>query len=193
VSSTTTELQHWIELLQAGDDRARHALIGRACERLRLLTRRMLRSFPVVRSNEQTDDVCHSAVLRLYRCLAEVRPESLRHFYALAGQQIRRELLDLAKQAGRLGGRCTTMPGDSAELDRPCDNDSPGDLADWAEFHAQIESLPAEEREVVHLLWYEGMTQPEAAAVLGVSTRTVLRRWHAARLRLHGALHDGPS
>lgn len=186
MASTTTDLQHWIELLHAGDDRATHGLISRACERLRLLARKMLRGFPLVRSHEQTDDVLQSALLRLYRSLAEVRLDSLRHFFALAGSQIRRELLDLAKRNHQ-----TTMPGE--ELDGPTEDDCPVDLAQWAEFHAQVDALPDEEREVVNLIWYEGMSQPEAAEVLGVSSRTVLRRWHAARLRLSRVLSDGDS
>ena len=38
------------------------------------------------------------------------------------------------------------------------------------------------------LLYYQGLTQAEAAEVLGVSERTVKRRWQAARLALHDAL-----
>ena len=37
-------------------------------------------------------------------------------------------------------------------------------------------SLSDEQREVFDLLWYEGLTQPEAATVLGVSLKTV-NRW----------------
>lgn len=38
------------------------------------------------------------------------------------------------------------------------------------------------------LLWYEGLSQPEAAAALGVSLATVKRRWQAARLALYDLL-----
>jgi len=46
---------------------------------------------------------------------------------------------------------------------------------------------------VVNLLWYEGLTQEEAGQVLGISLRTVKRRWHAARTRLYEVLHDNGS
>jgi RNA polymerase sigma-70 factor (ECF subfamily) len=65
----------------------------------------------------------------------------------------------------------------------------PDRLAAWAEFHRRAEGLPPEEREVFDLLWYQGLSQAEAAAVLGVSDRTAKRRWQAARLRLHEALN----
>lgn len=105
MAATTTELQGWIDLLRAGDGNARGGLLARACERLRLLARRMLRGYPQVRSHEQTDDVLQNTLLRLYRSLAEVVPESPRHFFNLAGQQMRRELLDLAKRYRTLDSR----------------------------------------------------------------------------------------
>jgi RNA polymerase sigma-70 factor (ECF subfamily) len=64
----------------------------------------------------------------------------------------------------------------------------PSHLAAWAEFHEQIQGLPHEERQVFDLLWYQEMTQPEAAALLGMSERTLKRRWQSARLRLHDKL-----
>ncbi len=72
--NTTTKLQHWLDLLRDGNDHARTELIGHACERLRLLTSRMLRGYPLVRRWEQTDDVLQNAVIRLHRSLADVTP-----------------------------------------------------------------------------------------------------------------------
>jgi DNA-directed RNA polymerase specialized sigma24 family protein len=50
--------------------------------------------------------------------------------------------------------------------------------------------LPDQERELFGLLWYEGLTQEEAANVLGASLRTVKRWWQSARLKLADALGD---
>ena len=69
---TTTQLQLGLNLLRNGDDRARTELIAHACERLRTLTRRMLRGYPALRSWEQTDDVFQNAMMRLYRDLVDV-------------------------------------------------------------------------------------------------------------------------
>lgn len=175
---TTTKLQHWLDLMRRGDDHARTELIGHACERLRLLTRRMLRGYPLVRRWEQTDDVLQNAMLRLYRALADVMPDSLRHFYNLAALQIRRELLDLAKHHARNDGQIEAAP-------EPTDHgDEPSNLLQWSEFHRLVETLPADEREVFTLVWYHDLSQAEAANVLGISVRTVIRRWQAARIRL---------
>ena len=68
------------------------------------------------------------------------------------------------------------------------DTYDPVRLAEWTRFHDAAGSLPDEQREVFDLLYYQGMTQDEAAALLGVSDRTVKRRWLSARLALHDAL-----
>ena len=59
----------------------------------------------------------------------------------------------------------------------------------WGEFHEAVGALPEDERDVFDLLWYQGLTRQEAAALLEVSAKTVQRRWQAACLRLHDALH----
>jgi RNA polymerase sigma-70 factor (ECF subfamily) len=51
-----------------------------------------------------------------------------------------------------------------------------------------VEALPEGERAVFDLLWYQGLTQAEAAVVLNVSEPTIRRRWRSARLHLHEAL-----
>jgi RNA polymerase sigma-70 factor (ECF subfamily) len=181
---TTTELQHWLDLLRSGDEQGRTQLLDRACERLRLLARRMLRGYPVVRRWEETGDVLNAAMLRLFRALLDVQPESLRHFFNLAAQQIRRELIDLARQHAKLDGQA------DLKSDVPTDRDEPETLAQWTEFHGKVEGLPDAEREVFSLIWYEELSQKEIAELLGISVRTVIRRHQNARYLLHLALYD---
>jgi DNA-directed RNA polymerase specialized sigma24 family protein len=57
-------------------------------------------------------------------------------------------------------------------------------------FHAAVEALPEDQRDVVSLLWYEELSQPEAADVLCISLATLKRRWQAARLALFDHLKD---
>jgi RNA polymerase sigma-70 factor (ECF subfamily) len=68
----------------------------------------------------------------------------------------------------------------------------PSALADWAEFHGQIAALPEEQREVFGLIFYQGMTQDEAANVLEIGVRTVQRRWQATLLSLHRLRNSEP-
>jgi RNA polymerase sigma-70 factor (ECF subfamily) len=185
------QLERWVELHAGGDASAREALLHAACERLHRLTRKMLRDFPEVRRWEQTDDVWQNAALRLWRSLEEVQPVDVRHFLRLAALQIRRELIDLARRhAGQEG-----MATHAGDWDGAPGHDNRGELtfeprrlAEWQEFHSRVEGLPEEEREAFDLLWYHGLSQEQAAAMLRVSVRTIKRRWRSARLRLHEAL-----
>jgi RNA polymerase sigma-70 factor (ECF subfamily) len=196
--SQTAHLQRCLDRLRAGDESARPELLAAACERLTRLTRAMLRDYPRLKRWEETGDVLQNALVRLHRALQQVTPASPRDFYRLATLQIRRELIDLARHhygPEGAGGHHESVAGRRDESDsrppahEPADAaDAPGRLAEWAEFHEQAEALPEEEREVFDLVWYQGLTHADAAAVLGVSTKTVQRRWHAACLKLHDRL-----
>jgi RNA polymerase sigma factor (sigma-70 family) len=196
----TTAIQGWIDRLRAGDDSARAALLDCACGRLTRLARKMLKGYPGVGRWEQTDDVLQNALLRLNCALKAVAPPTARDFFRLAAAQLRRELIDLARRHSGpegLGAHHVTQAGAAP----PDGSAGPaGELSDatfdpsrleaWTEFHRQIEALADEDREIFDLLWYQGLNQTEAAAILSVSERTVNRRWVVARLKLHRAL-DG--
>jgi RNA polymerase sigma-70 factor (ECF subfamily) len=194
-SSQSLQLHGCLDRMKAGDRAARDELFHHLGGRLERLTRKMLRGFPGVRRWAGTDDVLQNAALRLLRALEEVHPRSVREFLALGAQQIRRELIDLARHyygPHGLGANYSSRPGDSsAAPPEPADaSPEPSALLSWCEFHERIQALPPEERELVGLLYYQGLTQAEAAAVLQVTVRTVQRRWQAVLLKLHDQLKD---
>jgi RNA polymerase sigma-70 factor (ECF subfamily) len=188
----TAQLHDCVDRLRAGDRSAADELIRRTCQRLDRLTRRMLHDFPSVRRWTETDDVFQNAMLRLLRSLGELRPPTTAAFFALAATQIRRELLDLTRHF--YGPNCLGRHhrSDDGNGSAACDDASnePSRLAQWCEFHRHIADLPDSEREVVDLIYYHGMTQAEAAAILNVNVRTVQRRWQSALIRLYPRLHD---
>lgn len=192
----TTQIQHCLERLLAGDARARDDVIQFAYERLRALTHKLLAGYPSVQPWELTDDVLHNAALRLWNSLDEVRPENVPSFFGLAATQIRRELVDLARHYYGPRGQAThfvQLPHDEANSNAPekaDPTDGPCTLSDWTELHEVIERLPDEERAILDLLYYDGITQQQAAAMLGVSLRTVKRRWLRARERVYAAFHS---
>jgi RNA polymerase sigma factor (sigma-70 family) len=195
---SSTQIQLRLDRLRAGDGTARDELLRIASERLNRLARKMIRGFPGVRRWEQTDDVLQNAALRLWRSLDTVKPESVRSFISLAAVQIRRELIDLARHYDGPEGpgrhhhlRRIESDGSGDPLGPPdpgTDTDDPVRLVDWTEFHDQVEALPGAAKEMFDLLWYQGLPQAEAAAVLGVTERVVRYRWRAARLELHERL-----
>jgi RNA polymerase sigma factor (sigma-70 family) len=186
-----TTIQGLIERANAGDEASREALFEHACDRLLRLTRKMFHGSGSLHRWEQTDDIFQNSMLRLQKALEQTKVESVRHFFNLAALQIRRELIDTARKhfgpEGIAANHHTDLqaPDESGgSLHRAADE--PEDLAQWTRFHTLVEALSEDEREVVNLLFYEALTQEEAAQLLGVNVRTVKRRWQAARLALNG-------
>ena len=193
----TTQIQQCLDRILAGDKPAGDDVIQFAYERLHTLTRRILAGYPSVRPWELTDDVLHNAALRLWKSLDEVQPENVARFFGLAATQIRRELIDLARHYGGQPGHAAhtrQLPLPEGDTDaRVPENTDPTDgprtLSEWTDLHDVIGQLPEEERDVFDLLYYDGVTQPQAAHMLGVSLRTVKRRWLRARQRVFEAFH----
>jgi RNA polymerase sigma factor (sigma-70 family) len=194
-ADTDTQLQKLVDRARSGDAEANTLLIEHACNRLLKLTRKMFHGYPALRRWEQTDDVFQNSLLRLHHALASVEVESVRHFFNLAGEMVRRELLDLKKHHfGALGDaqnhHTDHQPSDDTGGALARVAAEPDNLDRWEGFHAGVDQLPEATREVVNLLYYEGLSQQEAADVLGVSLRTVKRRWQEAKLLLHEVLRD---
>jgi RNA polymerase sigma-70 factor (ECF subfamily) len=200
VNSQSAEIQQWLDRLRAGDDSARAQLVACARQHMERLTRKMLRSWERVHRWEQTPDVLQNASVRMYRALAECRPASAVEFFRLAATSIRRELQDLARHYyGPQGdGANHATPNvrthgvsveESATWQFSEADENPADLAIWTEFHAGVARLPDEERAAFDLLWYQELPQAEAAELLGISERTLKRRWAAARLHLSQLLN----
>ena len=186
--------------LASGDVSARDDLIVWASQRMGTIAHRMLRRFPTVSRWEQTDDVVQNAALRLARALQASVPADARGLVALAATQVRRELLDLARNYRgpesfaihqetnfqRLNDDVRAKVDDAAQPDEHVDG-----LERWTCLHTVAGELPDDEREVFHMCWYLGLKQGEIAALLGCSVRTVKRRWEAAKVRLAASMPGG--
>jgi len=184
-------LQQYVQRWQAGDGLAADALFTAVGLRLEHMTRKMLRAFPVVHAFTETADVLQSSLIRLLITLRRVQPESTRHFFNLAAVHVRRELLDLARHfRAERSGRPTSAhaAGDGLAdglAQAPDEKTEEDDLDLWCRFHEAVEQLPAEEREVVGLVFYHGWTQARIAELFQVDERTIRRRWQSACTQLH--------
>jgi RNA polymerase sigma factor (sigma-70 family) len=194
-----------LKRLAEGDDSARAKLLEICDGRLRKLSHRLLGKFARVRRWDNTDDVAQNAAMRLYRALGETVPDSSRGLMGLMATVIQRELLDLArKHAGAMSYAAnhgtniregtvsgvfvvdeTPDVGDGLEDEIPLDR--------WEAFHAAVEALPEEHREVFKLVWYLGTDRETATKTLGMSIRTVGRRWQEAREMVERAIGGGES
>ena len=199
--AATTELQAFLDRLNAGDAVGRDRLLAYARDRLLRLTRKMLGDFARIRRYEESDDVLQNALVRLVRRLGAVRVATVAEFFHLAAGEIRRELIDLARHyyGPRGPGRNEaslpepTSSTGGGRLAEPSEHTAdPGRLALWTDFHAAVERLPAQDREVFSLIWYHELTQDQVASLVGVSVPTVKRRWLTARLALQQLLDRPP-
>ena len=114
-------------------------------------------------------------------------PATTPHYVPLASRHIRWERNDRAR---RLDDRMpvATLQEDVAAT-APPDSVS-GLTADARRILAAIEELPEPEREAFDLVRVQGLSQLEAARVIGASAMTVNRRLHRALQRLTVILAD---
>ena len=179
---TTVVVQNFLDELAVakGDMPAEpivRALLSSAVDRLQLLcTSLLFRSYPRLTKpplNLRSDELLSSVVERLLKAMREVRPNNVRQFFALANQHMRWELNDLAR---RLDNQTHVVELRDSAVGAPS-NASTSELGmKTRRILEAIESLPDEEREAFDLVKIQGMSQPEAAEVLGVSSKTVHRR-----------------
>ena len=103
-----------------------------------------------------------------------------------AGQHTRWELNDLAR---RLDEHTTAVGLQEELVPSPASSDS-ALTPNGRRMLDAIDKLPEEEREVFGLVRIQGLTQPEAAELLGVSPKTIQRRLNRSLLLLTKELSD---
>ena len=165
-------------------------LLGVAAGRLHQLCATLLyRSYPRLTRgpiNLQSDEMLSAVVERLIKALKKARPGNVRQFFQIANQHMRWELNEVARRFDE-----QTHAVEMGEHEPASPEPSSSQLGPTAQRLLKvIEELPEEEREVFELVKLQGLTQMEAAGLLGVSDRTVLRRMNRALLLLTQKLGD---
>jgi RNA polymerase sigma-70 factor, ECF subfamily len=134
----------------------------------------------------QATTLVHEAYLRLFG-KEKVEVESRAHFFVMATRQMRRILIDLSRRNGTaviihhldslipedLAGSGKTADLDLIALDRALD---------------ELETIDERACRVVELRYLGGLTEKEAAEMLGISVATLKRDWTFAKSWLFGRL-----
>jgi RNA polymerase sigma-70 factor (ECF subfamily) len=189
---TTAAVQRYLNAL-AGDQPAEpivRALLDRSVRRLHLLCASLLyrnyRRLTLPPLNLQPDEVLSAVVERLLKALRSVRPQTVRQFFTLVNQHMRWELNDLARRldeqpaAVEFRDELAAVPPNSGSVLTP----------GGRRMLDAIDHLPEDDREVFGLVRIQGLTQGEAADLLGVSAKTVQRRLNRSLVLLAEALED---
>src|SRR5262245_57610586 len=127
----------------------------------------------------QPTALVHEAWIRLMRS-STPRFENCAHFFAAAAEAMRRILIDRARRklAQRRGGRSEVVDLDQYEVATPEVDDQLLALNEALDKFAQEHPIKAE---LVKLRYFAGLTNEEAAQVLGVSVTTAKTYWTFAR------------
>ncbi len=165
-----------------GDKAALDRVITLVYQELRRVARReMRRQRPG--DTLQTTALINEAYLRLVD-YARVRPRDRSHFFAIAAQAMRRILIERARS------RRSAKRGSGAQkvsLDEAADvsNQRAANLVALDEALTNLAAIDPRKAEIVELKYFGGLTIEETAEVLDVSTPTVERDWHMAKIWLH--------
>ena len=107
--------------------------------------------------------------------------QSRKHFFAIAARAMRRFLIDHAR--GR--PRVALVPIDGMESFLSADSDKVEQALTVDELLTQLSVTNAEWCQVVEVKYFLGLTDEEAAEVLGMRLRTMQRMWRDARQWLY--------
>ena len=134
----------------------------------------------------QTTAVVHEAYLRLIKS-EPIDWKDRAHFYAVAAQQLRRVLVDHARQhqSEKRGGGIS--PVSLWDSDGPAIASDENVLA-VNEALTRLESLDPRAAKVVELRFFGGLNELETAEALGISVATLKRDWGFAKAWLAGEL-----
>jgi RNA polymerase sigma factor (TIGR02999 family) len=178
-----------LSAIEQGDPHAAAQLLPLVYDELRRLAAQQLAH----EKPGQTLDapaLVHEAYLRLVDAENMRRWDGRGHFFAAAAEAMRRILIDQArtKQSQRRGGGRKRRDLDPLEIATP---EPSLDLLALDEALERFEQLDAPKARLVKLRYFAGLTIPQAAEALGISTTTADRWWAYARAWLHAELKKG--
>jgi RNA polymerase sigma factor (TIGR02999 family) len=180
-ADVTGLLQAW----SGGDAQALEQLVPLVQRELRLMARGLLADERRAVGWQPTDLV-QASYVRLLDWHA-VHWQNRAHFFATTATMMRRALVDAARarQAAKRDQEVQSLSLEAAEVAAP----TPGvDVVALNDALAELATIDPRPSQVVELRFFGGFSVEETAETLGVSVRTVINDWNAARAWLHHAL-----
>jgi RNA polymerase sigma factor (TIGR02999 family) len=155
-----------------------HELLPLVYDELRKLAAHKLALLPPGQTLQATVLV-HDAWLKLTGGEKE-QWQSRRHFFAAAAEAMRHILIDRARRRmrARHGAKAEKIELDAIEIPEPAKDEVLLLLNDALD---QLQTLQPERAEIVKLRFFAGFSEPEVAALLDISERSVQRHWSCAK------------
>jgi RNA polymerase sigma factor (TIGR02999 family) len=172
----------------AGDPHAAAELLPLVYDELRKLAAQKL-AHERPGQTLQATALVHEAFLRLVGGAGAAGWTGRGHFFAAAAEAMRRILVDQARRklSLRRGGDLQRLPIEDQEIEAP---EPSADLLAVREALERFQDVDAAAAQIVKLRYFAGLTIPQAAEALGISTSTADRAWAYARAWLHAALKN---
>lgn len=183
-NSDVTQILNRLEL---GEAHASEKLLPLVYHELRRLAAQRLQNERAGQTLQATALV-HEVYLRLVDTAHQQCWDSRRHFFAAAAEAMRRILIENArrKQTAKRGG------GWFRKSVEPTDIEAPESTVDLLALDEALERLETEEPQaakLVKLRYFSGLTVPQAAEILDISTRSAERLWTFAKAWLFRELN----
>jgi RNA polymerase sigma factor (TIGR02999 family) len=173
------EVTRILSAIELGDPRAAEQLLPLVYDALRELAAAKLAQERPGQTLQATALV-HEAYLRLVDGNQAQHWNSRGHFFAAAAEAMRRILIGNArrKHALKRGGQAQRVDLDAIELvDQPVDDK----LLAMEDALVRLTDKDPVKAQLVKLRFFAGLTNQEAASMLGISTATAERYWAYAR------------
>lgn len=137
----------------------------------------------------QPTALVHEAFLKLGDG-SKIQWKDRSHFYGIISRMMRQILVDhaRAKTAAKRGGAPIHLSLDDVQV--PVEQRASSIVA-IDEVLRRLEKIDERQAKIVEMRFFGGMSNPEIAAALSISDRTVLREWHSAKLWLYRELNNG--
>jgi RNA polymerase sigma factor (TIGR02999 family) len=178
--TSTHELTHLLQNWSNGDQEALKKLTPIVYKELRRLAGNYMRREHTEHTLQPTA-LINEAFIRLINWKS-VEWQNRAHFFGMAAQMMRHILVDYAKKRPR-GVHLISF--DEA-LVTP--RKRPRDLVALDEALQRLAIIDPRKSKIVELRFFGGLGIKEIAAVLGLSTRTILREWNLAQVWLYREL-----
>ena len=181
ISRQMNEVTRILNTIEHGDSRAAEQLLPLVYEELRRLAAQKMANEAAGQTLQPTALV-HEAWLRL---AGENHSwENRRHFFSAAAEAMRRILIERARQRQRLkrGGGLHRTTLNELDLAITADDQTVLLVNEALEKLAQKDPVSAE---LIKLRFFAGLTNVEAAEILGMAERSAKRTWAYARAWLY--------
>ena len=173
------EVTRILDAIESGDAQAAEQLLPLVYEDLRKLAASRMVKEPADHTLDATALV-HEAYLRLVDADRVQRWDSRGHFFAAAAEAMRRILIESARRRKTLkrGGGGNRVDIEQAVIEVDASSD---DLLALDEVLTRLSAHDPVKAELVKLRFFAGLTVPQAAQALGISSSTADNHWAYAR------------